>query len=139
MLHRIREAMKREPIAGLLSGRVVADETWYGGKPRNRHGHDPKQQHARAQHDKTPIMSLVSRETGEVRSRVMNDVKPDNLRCVLHEHIDPKRDTSAHRLRPAVPSARDASSRSHERSTTDAREYVRGDVSTNQAESYFAS
>jgi hypothetical protein len=31
MLHRIREAMKREPMAGLLSGRVVADETFWGG------------------------------------------------------------------------------------------------------------
>ena len=31
LMHRLREAMKREPMAGLLSGRVVADETWYGG------------------------------------------------------------------------------------------------------------
>src|SRR5690349_16938660 len=28
MVHRIREAMKRDPLAGLLSGVVVADETW---------------------------------------------------------------------------------------------------------------
>lgn len=27
MVHRIREAMKREPLAGLLAGTVVADET----------------------------------------------------------------------------------------------------------------
>jgi transposase-like protein len=40
MCHRIREAMKREPMAGLLTGRVVADETYIGGKPKNRHkGH----------------------------------------------------------------------------------------------------
>jgi hypothetical protein len=39
MCHRIRAAMKREPMAGLLSGRVVADETWIGGEPKNRHGH----------------------------------------------------------------------------------------------------
>lgn len=37
MTQRIREAMKREPLAGLLSGTIVADETWIGGKPRNRH------------------------------------------------------------------------------------------------------
>jgi hypothetical protein len=41
MTMRIREAMKREPIAGLLSGRVIADETWIGGEPSNRHGHVP--------------------------------------------------------------------------------------------------
>jgi transposase-like protein len=34
MLHRIREAMKREPMSSLLSGRVVADETWFGGTRR---------------------------------------------------------------------------------------------------------
>jgi transposase-like protein len=38
-MQRLREAMKLEPIAGLLSGIVIADETWYGGKPSNRHGH----------------------------------------------------------------------------------------------------
>lgn len=87
MAHRLREAMNQEPIAGLLSGRVVADETWYGGKPSNRHGHDGKKR-MQGQHDKTPIMSLVSRETGEVRSRVLNDVKPGDLRAVLTEHVD---------------------------------------------------
>ncbi|MEO2132336.1 MAG: IS1595 family transposase [Microbacterium sp.] len=31
MLHRIREAMKREPVAGLLKGEIQADETYIGG------------------------------------------------------------------------------------------------------------
>lgn len=35
MLHRLREAMKREPLVGLLAGTIVADETWIGGKPKN--------------------------------------------------------------------------------------------------------
>src|SRR3954467_9734617 len=68
MLHRVREAMKKEPMAGLLTGRVVSDETFYGGKPSNRHGHDPSKGTSGVS-DKTPIQSLVSRETGEVRSR----------------------------------------------------------------------
>ncbi len=36
MLHRIREAMKVGPLAAALSGTIVADETWIGGKPSNR-------------------------------------------------------------------------------------------------------
>ena len=31
MMHRIREAMQREPMAGLLTKRVVVDETNIGG------------------------------------------------------------------------------------------------------------
>ena len=32
--HRIREAMKQEPMAGMLQGTVEVDETYVGGKPR---------------------------------------------------------------------------------------------------------
>jgi transposase-like protein len=77
MMHRIREAMKRDPLSGLLTGRVVADETFYGGKPKNRHGHK-QSEHMMGEHDKTPIMALVSRETGEVRSQVIANVKAQN-------------------------------------------------------------
>jgi transposase-like protein len=138
MLHRIREAMKREPMAGLLSGRVVADETFYGGKPSNRHGHNPKHHHqGEGSRDKATIMALVSRETGEVRSRVLPNVKPDNLRSALYEHTDPSRthlhtDTSAQYFWIGKEFA------GHESVNHTQREYVRGDVSTNQAESYFA-
>lgn len=36
MAHRLREAMTREPLASLVTGTVVADETWVGGAPKNR-------------------------------------------------------------------------------------------------------
>jgi transposase-like protein len=138
MAHRIREAMKRDPIAGLLTGRVVADETWYGGKPSNRHGHDPKK-HVQGMRsgDKATIMSLVSRETGEVRSRVIPDVKPDNLRSVLMEQTDPKT-THLHTDTSAQYKVLGKDFASHEAVNHMVREYVRGDVSTNQAESYFS-
>jgi transposase-like protein len=138
MLHRIREAMKREPMAGLLTGRVVADETFYGGTPKNRHGHDPsKRMMGRGESDKTPIMSLISRETGEVRSRVLPDVKPGNLRSVLHEHTDPAR-THLHTDNAAQYRSLGRSFAAHDAVNHMAREWVRGDVSTNQAEAYFS-
>jgi transposase-like protein len=78
-MQRLREAMKLEPIAGLLSGIVIADETWYGGKPSNRHGHK-RQNRLQGQTDKTPIFSLVCRQTGEVRSQAVPNVRGHNLR-----------------------------------------------------------
>jgi hypothetical protein len=56
MTQRIREAMKREPMAGLLTGRVVLDETFIGGRPSNRHGFKPGRPGV---HDKTAVMALV--------------------------------------------------------------------------------
>lgn len=50
MMHRIREAMKREPIAGLLTGYVAADETYIGGKPSTHHRNDPREVARRAWH-----------------------------------------------------------------------------------------
>ena len=136
MAHRVREAMKREPIAGLLSGRVVADETWYGGKPTNRHGHDSRGS-MKGQHDRTPIMSLVSRETGEVRSQVIPDVRGETLRAVLHTHTDPSK---THLQTDLLPSYRAPGREFASHSTVDheAHEYVRDGATTNHAEGYFA-
>jgi transposase-like protein len=134
--HRIREAMKREPIAGLLSGRVVADETWYGGKPSNRKGHDSRGSR-KGQHDRTPIMALVSRETGEVRSQVIPDVKGSTLRAVLRKHTDP---ASTHLHTDQLPSYRALGREFASHSTVDheGHEYVRDGATTNHAEGYFA-
>ncbi len=41
VLHRLREAMQREPMVGLLRGTIQADETWIGGKAGTRHGGGP--------------------------------------------------------------------------------------------------
>jgi len=138
MLHRIREAMKREPMAGLLSGRVVADETWIGGKPSNRHGHDPKKNMPGIGHsDKQPIMTLISRETGEVRSQAIPNVSAPNLRSVLAENVDPG---ETHLYTDAALAYRRMAKEFGDHSYVDHSkgEYVRGDVSTNQAEAFFS-
>ncbi|MDP9094032.1 MAG: transposase, partial [Actinomycetota bacterium] len=43
MLHRLREGMRMEPVAGLLGGAVQVDESWIGGNPKNRHASDPRE------------------------------------------------------------------------------------------------
>lgn len=94
MLHRIREAMKREPVAELFSGVVAADETWFGGKPRNqskakrapRKGWNGAV--AGGHTDKPAIMALVDKSSGAVRSRVVPNVQGSTLRKVLAEETD---------------------------------------------------
>lgn len=88
MLHRIREAMKRDPLAGLLRGTVIADETWMGGMDRNRHAN---KRNNTGVPDKSIILSLVHYETREVRSRVIADVTATSLLPVIREEVDMER------------------------------------------------
>src|SRR5207245_5506444 len=75
----------------LLRGCVVADETYYGGKPHNRHGHDPADYRSGIPDDKVQILALVSRETGEVRSRVVPNVRRETLRQAIAEQVEMER------------------------------------------------
>lgn len=138
LLHRIREAMKREPLAGLLSGTVVADETWIGGTPANRHRTDPREQaRPSGATDKTPVLSLIHYETREVRSRVVRGVDAVTLRSAIGENVDRAR-TMLHTdsAGPYKVIAKDM--RGHESVDHAAGEYVRNGVSTNFAENYFS-
>lgn len=138
LMHRLREAMKREPIAALLSGRVIADETWYGGTPKNRHGHKrTKKDRLQGQTDKTPILALVSRETGEVRSQAVPNITAATLGPAIQANVNTRRthlhtDSGMQYRTLAEPFA------AH--STVDHRagEYVRQDITTNHAETYFS-
>jgi transposase-like protein len=135
-LHRLREAMKLGSGADPLTGRIVADETFYGGKASNRHGHDPRE-HTQGHNDKVAIMALVSRETGEVRSRVIPNVRRETLREAIAEQVDLGR-THLHTDQLASYRLIAGDFASHSAVHHGEREYVRGDVSTNQAETFFS-
>jgi hypothetical protein len=136
MCHRIREAMKREPLAGLLSGTVIADETWIGGKPHNRHR---KQRYADgyAADHKTPVLSLVDKENGEVRSQVVPNVRGKTLRAAIEREADlPATVLHTDNAQTYIPIGWKAAG--HESVNHVMSEYVRGDVTTNHAEGYFS-
>ncbi len=138
MVHRIREAMKREPLAGMLRGTIVADETFVGGKEKNKHAKDrDPSNRGRSTRTKTAVFSLIHPESGEVRSRVVPDVDGMTLRKAIEEHVDPAESVlhtdawSGYRLAGPQFSA-------HETVDHSAGEYVREGVSTNAAEGYFS-
>lgn len=130
MAHRIREAMTDIGGSGPLGGEgafVEADETFVGGKARNRAYRKPA--------PKKAVVSLVERG-GSVRSRHVSEVNADNLRPILEAGIDKashlRTDESGVYWKVGEEFA------SHKTVNHSADEYVRGDASTNAAENYFS-
>lgn len=136
MVHRIREAMKRDPLAGLLAGTVVADETWVGGKPKNRHA-SKRRPGKQGVTDKQPVLSLVNTETGEVRSHVVRDVTAQTLGPILRGEVDTENSVLHTDSSPSYKSV-GAEFADHQSVNHYEGEYVRGNVSTNAAEGYFS-
>lgn len=82
LAHRIREAMKADDTDGPLGGKntvVEADETYVGGKARNRANRAPAAKKA--------VVALVERE-GHVRSFHVANVNAKTLRPLIVTNVD---------------------------------------------------
>ena len=78
MLHRIREAL-RQKNSPLLTDVVEVDETFVGGKNKNRHAHKKvKESQGRSVKDKTPVVGIMQRG-GKVTTLVVKDTKAESL------------------------------------------------------------
>ena len=132
MSHRLREAMQTGvlPPLGGENKVVEADETYVGGKAKNR-------AYRKAPPKKAAVVSLVERG-GEVRSLHVPNVTAATLKPVL-EKLASKKSMVMTDDSPIYPSAT-ASFAGHESVNHSANEYVRlgGFVHTNTAEGYFS-
>jgi transposase-like protein len=138
MTNRLREAMKNLAPERLISGTVIADETFIGPTPRFQHGYKPMPgQQGKMRADKVAVVSLVDKDSGEVRSRVIPNVTGDNLRSVLEAHVSMP-DSVLHTDSENAYRAVSRRFIAHHTVNHKVREYVRGDVTTNQAENYFS-
>ena len=137
MTHRIREGMKRHPGISVLSGTIVADEAYFGGRSQLKHGTMSAQDGSKVIRRKTPVVSLISKETGEVRSRVVPNVTGENIRRVIREQVN-MRESILHTDEAQVYDRIGDEFIDHQAVWHSGGEYVRGDVSTNQAENYFS-
>ena len=130
--HRIREAMMDLHInnAGPLGGDgvfVEADETFVGGRARNRAYRNPA--------PKKAVVALVERH-GRVRSQHVPEVNAANLRPILEAGVNKashlRTDESGVYWKVGEQFA------SHKTVIHAQKEYVRGDASTNAAENFFS-
>lgn len=136
MTHRLREAMTSRAPERLISGTVVADETFIGGQPSNRHGYR-RGQGGKGRTDKMSVVSLIDKESGEARSRVVPDVTGATLRSVIEANVELRHTTLHTDTNPSY-DAIGLKMVGHEKVNHYEYEYARGDVSTNQAENYFS-
>ena len=131
--HRIREAMADLPGgSGPLGGDnkvVEADETYIGGKAKNRKGRVPP---------KAAVFALVERD-GRVRSKHVPNVNAKTLRPILKAHLDGRSFLMTDEARVYRNLGREVA-KGHGTVNHSIEEYVRGGgfFHTNTAESYFS-
>lgn len=130
MAHRIREGMrdtKPEPMGG--QNKVIeADETYVGGKAKNRKNHVPP---------KEAVVSLVERD-GRVRSFHVPAVTGETLRPILVSHVDRKSYLMTDESTVYIKTGREYAG--HGTVNHSIEEYVRhgGFMHTNTIEGYFS-
>jgi transposase-like protein len=136
MMHRLREAMRagKFPTMGGEGKHIEADETYVGGKEKNKHRNKRNKRNIGGQ-GKEIVFSLVERG-GAVRSQHVPEVSGETLRAILVSQVD----------RKSFLMTDDAGQYRHMGKEFDGHEvvnhgdgeYVRGDAHTNTIEGYFS-
>jgi transposase-like protein len=132
LAHRIRAAMRKGPLAGLLKGIVEVDETYVGGKPRK----DGTAHKRGSGTEKTPVVAIVERN-GKAVSKPLETVNHKNLRSAIEAVVDRQATIISDESHNYCGLGRTFAG-GHKSVKHTAGEYVNGDISTNTVESYFA-
>ena len=142
LCHRIREAMREEPLSSMidvdssckLSGIIEADETYVGGKPRYK-GKGTRGRPGENS-NKKPLLVLIERD-GRAVAKPVDNVSSKELQTEFDKYVDKG---SSRLMTDEWPSYRPIGKEfaSHEVVKHLGKEFARGDVHCNSAESFFA-
>jgi transposase-like protein len=131
LMNRIRFAMAPDSDSPKLTGTVECDETYVGGRPRfkgiSKRGRGT---------EKTPVFAAVERQ-GRIRRRVVTNVNGKTLKAAIREVVNPQARLITDDYTAYIGIGSEYTG-GHESVCHSTREYVRGDVHTNTAESSFA-
>jgi transposase-like protein len=134
MLNRIRFAMDGS-MPGPMSGKIEADETYIGGKPREKIR--TKEQRESWFARKPAVMAILERG-GRVRTGIVADVTAKTLGDALRENVDPAKSTLyTDEFKSYRPVGKQFSG-GHFRTKHSAGEYARGDAHSNTVEGFFS-
>ena len=89
MTMRLREAMKQEPVAGMLKGEVEVDETYIGGKPRYTTTREKpaRRSEARSWHQQASRSRSVERN-GDVIATPLHGPDSIELKQPIRDYVD---------------------------------------------------
>jgi transposase-like protein len=134
MCHRIREAMSSGKYIYLLKGIVECDETYIGGKEKNKHNTDKLKQ-GRGVVGKIPVFGVVERG-GKVVSVVVNDTSSETIQGLVGDMVEKDSIVNTDESRSYIGLSQRGYS--HNKVNHSARVFVDKMASTNSIESVWA-
>jgi transposase-like protein len=136
MVHRLRHAARTKSFNRPLKGEIEADETFMGGKDKNRHASKKKRGTGGVGSGKTPVFAMLERG-GELRAKKVKSVRTYDLQSEIVRNVE-RGSTVMTDQWPAYNGLDYVWGYHHERVWHSAGEYVRGRFHTNGIEGAFS-